>query len=95
VLALRPEVRPGVTSIEVSARKPDGTTEVLLFAKDIPLEWPTPYLLKHPTLLRRGTDLIATAYYRNTSAAPQPGGVHLTVSADENTPSPPLPKKRK
>jgi hypothetical protein len=95
VLALWPEVRPGVTSIEVSARKPDGTIEVLLFAKDIPLEWPTPYLLKHPTVLRRGTDLIATAYYGNTTAAPQPGGMHLTVSAYENTPGPTVPKKRK
>jgi hypothetical protein len=68
VVALRPEIPPGVKSIEVSARKPDGGTEILLFAKDIPLDWPTPYILKEPVALPRGTVLSVT------------GGVHLTVS---------------
>ena len=31
----------GITSIEVSARRPDGGTEVLLFARNIPTDWPT------------------------------------------------------
>lgn len=62
ILALRPEIQPGVTSIEVSARKPDGSTEILLFAKDIPIDWPTPYILKEPVALPRGTVLSATAH---------------------------------
>ena len=62
ILALRPEIQPGVTSIEVSARKPDGSTEILLFAKDIPIDWPTPYILKQPVALPRGTVLSATAH---------------------------------
>jgi hypothetical protein len=66
VVALRPEIQPGVKSIEVSARKPDGGTEVLLFAKDIPVDWPTPYILKEPVRLPRGTVLSVTGTIRST-----------------------------
>ena len=65
VVALRPELQPGVKSIEVSARKPDGGTEVLLFAKDIPVDWPTPYILKEPVRLPRGTVLTVTGTARS------------------------------
>jgi hypothetical protein len=64
VVALRPEMQSGVKSIEVSARKPDGSTHVLLFAKDISLDWPTPYILKEPVMLPRGTVPAVTAYSR-------------------------------
>lgn len=70
-IALRAEAPPGVSSIEVSTRRPDGGTEVLLFAKGIPQDWPTPYIFKEPVLLRRGTVLSVTAYG---------GGVKLTVN---------------
>ena len=79
-LALRPEAAAGVTSIEVSARKLDGGTDVLLFAKDISPDWPTPYIFKSPVRLAAGTTLSVTAYYSNSSSAPLPGGVRLTVS---------------
>ena len=79
-LALRPEITTGVKSIEVAARKPDGGTEILLFAKDIPMDWPTPYIFREPVLLRSGTLLTVTASYANDSAAPRPGGIRLTVS---------------
>ena len=62
VLALWPETTSGVKSIEVSARKPDGGTEVLLFAKDLQMDWPTPYILKEPVALPKGTDLSLIAY---------------------------------
>jgi hypothetical protein len=70
VVALRTEIQASAKSIEVSARKPDGTTEVLLFAKDIPFDWPTPYIFKDPVALPRGTVLSVTAYS---------GGVRLTA----------------
>ena len=70
-VALRPEISPTAKSLEVSVRNPDGSTEVLLFAKDIPVDWPTPYIFKNPVLLRRGALLSVTAYS---------GGVKLTVS---------------
>lgn len=79
IVALWPEVVPGIESIEVSARKPDGTTEVLLFAKNIRLDWPAPYIFKDPVTLANGTQLSVTAYYANAGPAPQPGGIRLTV----------------
>ncbi len=77
---MRPEVVPGVTSVEVSARRQDGGTDVLLFEKDIPLDWPTPFVFADPVILRRGTTLSVTAYYANAGTAPAPAGVRLTVS---------------
>jgi hypothetical protein len=79
-LSLRPEVLPGVTSIEVAATKPDGGTDVLLLAKDVTMEWPTPYIFKRPILLPRGTELSVTAYYANAASTPSPGGIRLVVS---------------
>ena len=75
LLALRPEIRPGLKSIEVSARRPDGSTEVLLFAKDFAVDWPTPYLFKDAVVLPKGTELSVTAYYVATG-----GGIRVTVS---------------
>lgn len=62
ILSLRPEMPPGVTSIELSARKPDGGTDVLLFAKNIPQDWPTPYILRDPVTLPAGTQLRLTTH---------------------------------
>jgi hypothetical protein len=61
LLALRPDVGPGISSVEVSARGADGSAEVLLFARDFS-RWLTPYVFAEPVLLRRGTKLVVTAY---------------------------------
>ena len=79
-LALRLDTAAGATSIEVSARKADGGTEVLLFGKDLPSEWPTAYIFKAPVRLAGGTVLSVTTYYSNPSLALPPGGIRLTVS---------------
>jgi hypothetical protein len=78
LLALRPDVVPGLASIEVVAKQADGTTDVLLFAKDIPFEWPTPYIFKEPARLRRGTKVAMTVYIKEGAVAPD--GVRLTIS---------------
>lgn len=75
VLSLLPSIERGVQSIEVSARLPDGRTEILLLLQDIPLEWPTPYLLSEFVSLERGSTLRATAYYE----APDTASPHLRV----------------
>ena len=80
VWALRPEITSDVTSVEVSARNPNGGTEILLFAKDFSADWPTPYILTAPVLLRRGTILSVTAYSGSAATPRQPGGIRLTVS---------------
>jgi Cu/Ag efflux protein CusF len=80
VLALRPTLRPGIESIEVSARTPDGATRVLLFAKDIPLSWPTPYVFRNPVALPKGTELTVVAHAAaDTPAATD--GLRMSVSA--------------
>ncbi|MBV9507571.1 MAG: hypothetical protein JO323_21465 [Acidobacteriia bacterium] len=80
-LALRPEVFPGAESLEVSARKPDGTTKVMLFAKNLQPDWPTPYIFKTPILLSKGTELSVVAYYSKTESTAQSTGVRLTISS--------------
>jgi len=75
-LALWPEVASGPTSIEVAARKPDGSTDILLFVKNPAVEWPTPYIFGAPTLLRKGTKLLVVAYY----TTPPPDGMRIRVS---------------
>ncbi len=69
VLALQPQLIPGVESIEVAARKPDGATQILLFARGIPLDWPTPYVLATPVPLSKGTRLSVIEHYATGTAA--------------------------
>jgi hypothetical protein len=61
LLALRPDVSPGIASVEVSVRRADGGSDVLLFAKDFS-SWLTPYIFAEPVALRKGTRLVVTAY---------------------------------
>ena len=80
ILALQPQILPGVQSIEVAARKPDGATQVLLFARDIPLDWPTPYVLAKPVPLSKGTRLSVIEHYDLRAVLPN-AGVAVTLSA--------------
>lgn len=79
VLALLPSRERGVRSLEVSARLPDGRTEILLLAQDVPYGWPTPYLLAEPVQVEGGSTLRATAYYQNTE--PAAANLRVAVSA--------------
>jgi Cu/Ag efflux protein CusF len=79
ILALQPQILPGVESIEVAARAPDGATRVLLFARDIPLDWPTPYVLAKPVHLLKGARLSVIEHYAAGAALPA-SGVALTLS---------------
>jgi len=80
ILSLLPEFEQGIQSFEVSARTPDGGTKILLFAKDIPVEWPTPYILADPVMLPAGSRLRVVAHFDNTSDASQVAGIRVTVS---------------
>ena len=84
VLAFKPELQPGIQSIEVSARKPDGTVQVLLLVRDVLPAWPTPYILNEPVRLSKGTELSLTAYYNSSTATQVPADVKLTVSVNNN-----------
>jgi hypothetical protein len=59
VWAIFPEMSADAAagSLEVSARKPDGSIEVLLWIPKRHYEWPTPYILQTPALLPAGTSI--------------------------------------
>jgi hypothetical protein len=81
LLAIRPDVIRGITSIEVSARMPDGGRQVLLFAKDFQPEWPTPFVFAEPVRLQRGSIIAITAYGSATA-------LETTISAVSSRPIP-------
>jgi hypothetical protein len=76
VWAIQPEIVAGLSTLEVSARRPDGGTDVLLALTDPSLTWPTPYLLKTPRFLGRGTEVFVVA--RSTSGQPRNLRVRLS-----------------
>ena len=76
VWALRPDLVPDIASIEVSARTPDGATQILLLAKTPAVDWPTSYIMKTPRLLRRGSEVSFVVQKPSASA----GRMRLTMS---------------
>jgi len=69
VASLDPYADPaGAPSLEVTARRPDGGVEVLLWIPRQRHDWPTPYLLRTPVELPAGTTVVVT------STAPRAGG---------------------
>ena len=76
VWAIQPEIVAGLSSLEVSARRPDGGTDVLLALNEPSVEWPTPYLLKTPRLLARDTELFVVA--RSSTSLPRPVRVRIS-----------------
>ena len=67
IWALRPDIDGDVASLEVTARRPDGGTDILLYARDVSSRWPTPFILKQPLQLRRGTRLSFVAWPKDTT----------------------------
>jgi Cu/Ag efflux protein CusF len=93
LMAFQPQLAPGLQSIEVAAKTPDGTRQVLLFAQDIPLQWPTPYVLSTPLALSRGTELSVIEHYGSDAVRP-PRAMAVTFSAYAGAALPPAPGRR-
>ena len=68
-IAIRPLLFPFAQSLEVTAYRPDGTTEVLAWAKDYRYDWQPTYYFKEPVRLPKGTRVRAVAYVKNTSSS--------------------------
>ena len=83
-LALWPQLPAGTESLELSARHPNGKVEILLLARDIPLEWPTSYVYETPVPLPSGTVLSLTAQISNLQAAAVAADLRLTISARQH-----------
>jgi hypothetical protein len=65
--ALWPKLGAGAKSFEVTAIRPDGTVEPMLWLNNYQAEWPSSYILREPIALPSGTRLVMTAYYDNAA----------------------------
>jgi hypothetical protein len=66
VVAIRPVLFPFAKSIEVTAYRPDGTVEVLIWAKEYRFDWQPAYFFKKPVALPKGARIEVTAYLDNS-----------------------------
>ncbi len=65
-LAIRPLLFPFATSVEATAIRPDGSTEVLILAQAYRYNWQPSYFFKQPVKLPAGSRVEVTAYLDNT-----------------------------
>jgi mono/diheme cytochrome c family protein len=85
IFEMRPDMGPGGRSIEVKAKRPDGSSQVLLWIKKFRQEWQTSYVVRQPLTLPKGSIVSAIAYF---DAAPgqTPSQFKLTFSSYEPAP---------
>jgi hypothetical protein len=79
IAALRPELVAEGRSIEVKARRPDGSTDVLLYVRSFRKDWQTPYVLRHPLTLPKGSVVEASAEIGAPGSPLRPFSVTLTT----------------
>ncbi|MBO0860031.1 MAG: hypothetical protein J2P21_16490 [Chloracidobacterium sp.] len=65
-VAIRPLLFPLAKSIEVTAHRPDGSVEVLVWAKDYRFDWQPAYFFKKPVALPAGARVEVTTYLDNS-----------------------------
>jgi len=65
-IAIRPLLFPFAKSVEATAYRPDGTTEVLIWARDYRYDWQPDYTFKKPVTLPKGTRIEVIAYLDNS-----------------------------
>ncbi|MGH9842174.1 MAG: hypothetical protein ACREEM_25770 [Blastocatellia bacterium] len=70
IVAIRPLLFPFAKSIEATAIRPDGTSEVLIWAKGYRYDWQPSYVFKKPVALPRGTRIEVTAWLDNSDDNP-------------------------
>ena len=69
-VAIRPLLFPFAKSLEVTAYRPDGTSEVLVWAQDYRYDWQPTYYFKDAVPLPKGTRVRAVAYVNQASTDP-------------------------
>jgi hypothetical protein len=65
-ISIRPLLFPFARSVEVRAHRPDGTTEVLIWARDYRYDWQPQYDFKNSVELPRETRIEVVAYLDNS-----------------------------
>jgi hypothetical protein len=69
IASIWPRLGPGARSLEVTAIKPDGVVEPMLWVNAYRPDWPTSYIMKEPVSLPAGSRVVMTAYYDNKTDA--------------------------
>ena len=69
-IAIRPLLFPFARSVQATAYRPNGTIEVLIWARDYRYDWQPEYDFKKPVTLPRGTRIEVTAYLDNSDNNP-------------------------
>lgn len=65
-IAIRPRVHPLMTSFQACAYRPDGSQEVLIWARGYQFDWNPEYYFKQPVPLPKGTRVEVTVYFDNS-----------------------------
>lgn len=91
--ALWPDLGMGARSLEVTAIRPDGSVEPMLWLEDYKAQWRSPYVFRDPVSLPAGTRVVVTAYFDNAGVAVLQARAGVTVTAwassrPASTPSP-------
>ncbi len=81
LLAIRPEVTPPGASIEVSAKRPDGSSQVLLWVPKSRPEWPTAYMFKQPPTFPKGSTLRASVHASTPDGSAMPFRITVSTAA--------------
>lgn len=63
IVEIWPEMDAGARSMELKAKRPDGSSQVLLWIKKYRQEWRTSYAFREPVMLPRGSIVQAIAYF--------------------------------
>jgi len=69
-IAIRPLLYPFGKSLEATAYRPDGTAEVLIWARNYRYDWQPAFYFKKPVALPKGTRVEVTAYLDNSDDNP-------------------------
>jgi len=65
-IAIRPLLFPFAKSVEATAYRPDGMTEVLIWARAYRYDWQPDYTFRKPVTLPKGTRIELIAYLDNS-----------------------------
>lgn len=69
-VAIRPCTHPLLVSMQATAYRPDGTQEVLIWARGYQSDWEPTYFFKQPVVLPKGTRIEVIAYFDNSDDNP-------------------------
>jgi len=65
-IAIRPLVNPLIASLQATAYRPDGSEEVLTWARGYQFDWEPTYYFKKPVTFPKGTRVEVIAYFDNS-----------------------------